>query len=70
MKTHILPEIGKIYVHHKGGRYKVIALARMEDTGFPVVVYQSVEYPCITHTYVRSTYEWWDKFKLEENWDD
>lgn len=36
-----LPELAPgLYVHHKGGQYRVIGVARHSETHEPVVVYQ------------------------------
>ena len=38
------PEIGSIYEHYKGGKYKVLHLARHSETKQVLVIYQSLEF--------------------------
>lgn len=63
--TRILPEIGKVYKHYRGERYKVLAIGRIESTREPVVIYQHEGFPSQSHTWVRPTREWWEKFEVE-----
>lgn len=62
------PEIGKQYVHYKGGVYKVrhLALDTTEEHPYakPVVVYQSVEFGTY---YVRPVEEFMGKVEVAEN---
>ena len=73
-ETVIYPEIGKIYQHYKGGKYKVLTLASHSETNEPLVIYQSLLFGSI---YARPLYMWFDviidknttRFKLEENYE-
>jgi hypothetical protein len=38
------PRPGDTYTHRKGGEYRVVAVACMEDTHEPMVVYRSMTY--------------------------
>ncbi len=48
-------EIGKIYRHYKGNRYKIIAFAKHSETTEDMIVYSSLKDGA---TWVRPYYMW------------
>lgn len=52
-----------IYRHYKGGRYRVLAVARHHETGQPYVVYQSLERGSVN---VREFENWSDDVELKD----
>lgn len=51
------PEIGKTYQHYKGGKYKVLSLAKHSETDESFVVYKSIGYKSI---HIRPLSMWFD----------
>lgn len=51
----IYPEIGRVYTHYKGGKYKVMTLAKHTETGEDMVVYKSLLFGTV---YVRPLSLW------------
>lgn len=49
------PEINAIYDHYKGGRYKVITLAKNTETDEILVIYKSIHFGTI---YARPLEQW------------
>ena len=66
----ILPEVGKVYVNNVGEKFKVLAIGRFTKLKPLVVAYQSVEYPCVAHTWVCPLAGWWESFKVWDEWTD
>lgn len=54
------PEVGAIYVHYKGGKYRVIALAKHSETDETMVVYQSILFGSY---HVRPLSMWFDEIR-------
>lgn len=55
------PEIGKIYNHYKGGKYKVLTLAKHSEREDEVlVIYRSIHFGSI---HARPLSMWFDKIK-------
>ncbi len=52
------PEIGKTYLHYKGGKYTVISLAKHSESGEDMVVYKSIHFGSV---YVRPLSIWFDQ---------
>lgn len=57
------PEICGVYKHYKGGKYKVLYLAKHSETNETVVVYKSLYFGSI---HVRPLTMWFDIIKLDE----
>ena len=57
----IVPKVGDICQHYKGGLYKVICWANMEADNKAIVVYRSQE---DGHIWARPTQEFLDKFTV------
>ena len=51
------PEINAIYDHYKGGRYKVITLAKHTETDEILVIYKSIHFGTI---YDRPLEQWFN----------
>lgn len=51
------PNLDYIYTHYKGGKYKVLTLAKHTETGEDMVVYQSLLFGSV---YVRPLSMWDD----------
>jgi cyclomaltodextrinase len=51
------PEINAIYDHYKGGRYKVITLAKHTETDEILVIYKSIHFGTI---YARPLEQWFN----------
>lgn len=56
------PEVGKIYQHYKGGKYKVLTMASHSETNEPLVIYQSTLFGSI---YARPLNMWFDDIDVE-----
>lgn len=54
------PEIGKIYKHYKGGKYKVLTLAKHSETEETLVIYRSIHFGSV---HARPLSMWFDKIK-------
>ena len=52
------PEIDRIYQHYKGGKYRIISLAKHSETGEDMVVYKSIPFGSV---YVRPLDIWSEK---------
>lgn len=57
------PEIGKTYLHYKGGKYKVLTLATHSENGEVLVVYQSIHFGSI---YARPLSMWFEEVFTEK----
>lgn len=53
----IYPKPGEIWVHYKGGSYKIVCLADHTDTKEPMVIYQSLSFG---GNHARPLREWFD----------
>lgn len=51
------PEIGKIYRHYKGGKYKVLTLCKHSETDETLVIYKSIHFGSI---HARPLSMWFD----------
>ena len=60
IETPILP--GSIWIHAKGGRYRVISLATLEADLTSVVCYQTLNPDTRQDIWVRPVSEFWDRF--------
>lgn len=52
------PEIGATYLHYKGGKYRVITLAKHSETSETLVVYESIHFGSV---YARPLVQWFEK---------
>lgn len=52
------PEVGKIYKHYKGGKYKVLTLAKHSETNEDLVIYRSLHFGSI---HARPLNMWFDE---------
>ena len=52
------PEIGQLYHHYKGGKYRVLTLAKHTETQEDLVIYQSILFGTV---YARPLTEWFDE---------
>jgi hypothetical protein len=59
----IYPEIYRIYKHYKGGKYKVLSLAKHSETDETVVIYKSLHYGSV---HVRPLTMWFDRIQLDK----
>lgn len=53
----IYPEIGKQYKHYKGGKYKVLTLAKHSETDEILVIYKSLHFGSV---HARPLSMWFD----------
>lgn len=51
------PEIGAIYKHYKGGKYKVLTLAKHTETEETLVIYKSIHFGSI---HARPLEQWFE----------
>lgn len=58
------PEIGKIYKHYKGGKYKVLTLAKHSETDEILVIYQSLHFGSV---HARPLEMWFDIITLNKD---
>jgi hypothetical protein len=56
------PEIGKQYIHYKGGRYEVLTLAKHTETDEVLVIYKSLHFGSV---HARPLSMWFDTVTLE-----
>jgi len=56
------PEIGRTYLHYKGGKYRVISLATHSETDEVMVVYRSIMFGSV---HVRPLSMWFDSVVTE-----
>ncbi len=57
------PHVDGVYDHYKGGRYKVISLAKHSETQEVLVVYASLLFGSV---YVRPLSMWFDKIQMDD----
>lgn len=55
------PVINGVYIHYKGGLYKVLSMATHSETNEPMVIYQSLLFGSV---YVRPLSSWNEKVKI------
>lgn len=55
------PEIDREYIHYKGGRYKVISMAKHTETDEVLVMYKSIHFGSV---YARPLFEWFDSITI------
>lgn len=53
----LYPEIGRTYLHYKGGKYKVLTMAKHSETNEDLIVYQSLHWG---NFYVRPLHMWFE----------
>jgi hypothetical protein len=51
------PEIGATYLHYKGGKYRVITLAKHSETAETLVIYESIHFGSV---YARPLEQWFE----------
>jgi hypothetical protein len=56
------PEVGALYRHYKGGKYKVITLAKHSETDETMVVYQSIHFGSM---HVRPLNMWFEEVEIQ-----
>jgi len=56
------PQVGEIYKHYKGGRYRIITLAQHTETNEILVIYNSTLFGTV---YARPLNMWFDDIELK-----
>lgn len=57
------PEIDGLYKHYKGGKYKVITLAKHSETDEVLVIYSSVHFGSV---HARPLSMWFEKINIDD----
>jgi len=61
------PLVGGIYDHYKGGKYKVLSLAKHTETNETMVVYKSIHFGSV---YVRPLDIWMSNVEIDKGFNE